>query len=150
MHMCRITVVIPFIIYQAFADSSRSCLQYLNFGLCWRRDSPQSRFLGGQFDIFLIDLIPGSWSREWGARPMNAHSLTVKLCPLRIGYGTNNMFETESILLLKNWTTLICTLVFFARLWWCWAVLCWLNMRCCKPPKNISGPCMGNRPSRQK
>lgn len=47
---------------------------------------------------------------------MKIHSLMVKLRSVRIGYGTNNMFEAGSMILSKNWTSIICTLIFFARL----------------------------------
>lgn len=47
---------------------------------------------------------------------MKVHSLMVKLRSVRIGHGTNNMFEAGSMIVSKNWTPIICTLNFFARL----------------------------------
>lgn len=47
---------------------------------------------------------------------MKVQSLMVKLRPVLIGDGTNNIFEAESMILSKNWTSIICTLYFFVRL----------------------------------
>lgn len=47
---------------------------------------------------------------------MNVQSLMVKLRCVLIGDGTNNIFEAGSMILSKNWTSIICTPYFFARL----------------------------------
>lgn len=75
---------------------------------------------------------------------MKVHSLMVKLRSVRIGYGTNNMYEAGSMILSKNWTLIICTLIFFRKA----LVISTncsseLNMRYCNPVKNTLRALLG-------